>query len=180
MSSDYPNYSFNGILNKIKNSTHPEEYHKKNGNHPGSNWYLKTVSPIPDLIQVDEFGFGLLWQTLSDEYPELIKLVTEAYDWNGVEIQNMVSIWLDQQIDIILGYDHYSGVSMSIISRDEGIEHYTYVLKHFLTLSKESLMARHSKSKTIKDVDTLLTNLKLPSAKEIKLKVLKGGKKKKK
>ena len=51
---------FKNILDEIENKINTEVYHFRNGNHPGPHWYLKTVCPLPNLTQLDKFGYGLL------------------------------------------------------------------------------------------------------------------------
>lgn len=133
-------YFFKDILIKLKNSTHPEVYHFRNGNHPGPNWYLKTVCPTPELKQIDRYGYGKLWLEIRKDYPDYIKIVPQAYDWNGNEIPYMVSVWLVNDIDIIMEVDIKTGLNVMIVDRIIGEEFHIEQARTMINQTRDRLI----------------------------------------
>lgn len=129
---------FKNILGEIENRVHPEVYHFRNGNHPGSTWYLKTACPMPNLSQLDKFGYGLLWSNVSDENPEIIKLVPHAYDWTGKEIPYMASVWIDIKSDVIFNYSEKVGYNIILVDRNIGNQFYVDTLRDLVTISRDN------------------------------------------
>ena len=127
---------FQNITTILKNSTHPEVYHFRNGNHPGSNWYLKTVCPMPNLSQLDKYGYGLLWNSVAYDHPESVKLVAHAYDWEGKEIPYMASVWLDTECDVILSFGELCGYNVLLVDRNIGNEFYVKNLREIISITR--------------------------------------------
>ena len=128
---------FHDITNFLRTSTHPEVYHFRAGNHPGETWYLKTVCPMPDLMQIDKFGHGLLWQTLSGENPEAVKIVPYAYDWEGNDIPYMASVWLNIECEIIISMHPKTGYNLILVDRMVGGDFYVKNLLELLEVARE-------------------------------------------
>ena len=143
---------FRNITNTLKNSLHPEVYHYRNGNHPGPDWYLKTVCPMPNLNQIDKFGYGLLWTSIIEDHPTIIKLIPHAYDWNGLEIPYMASIWINIKNDFILTFDQKTGYTIMLVDREVGEEFYINSLNDLILMSREE-------SKNLKNVNKYLDEL---------------------
>lgn len=128
---------FSGILKELENATHPEEFHFRHGNHPGSDWYLKTVCPMPNLKQIDTIGYGILWDNLASEHSNEIKSVPHAYDWFGNEIPYMMSIWIDVKSDVIIKFEPSTGLNVILVDRDVGQQFHVESLKHLIEYSRE-------------------------------------------
>lgn len=143
---------FHNITDFLKNSTHPEIYHFRAGNHPGAAWYLKTVCPMPDLMQIDKFGHGLLWQTLAAENPESVKIIPHAYDWEGKDIPYMVSVWLNIVCDIIIFMHPKTGYNLSFVDRIVGEEYYINNIFELVELSRDT-------TKSMKNINNYLNEL---------------------
>lgn len=129
---------FKGIIEELKNTVHPEEYHFRNGNHPGSNWYLKTVCPTPNLKQIDKIGYGVLWSNIERNHPNEVKIVPHAYDWHGNEIPYMASIWINIESDVIIKMDYIDGIKIVLVDRDIGNQYYVENIKELIDFSRDS------------------------------------------
>lgn len=130
-----------GIIEKFKNSNHPEITHFRKGNHPGKEWYLKTVCPMPNLQQIDRMGYGELWEQLQDEYPDVIKLVPEAYDWDGIELPYMISIWIYNDTDVIFNYnDSIDQLEVIFADRDVGQQMQLEKIKNIISIEKDKFI----------------------------------------
>lgn len=170
---------FGGLTEELKNKIHPEIYHFRVGNHPGPEWFLKTVCPIPNLIQIDKYGYGTLWHELTQEYPTKIKIVPYAYDWNGNEIPYMVSVWVNKKIDILISLSD-NGFNISMVERQIGNEHYFYMTMSLIYNEREQ-------SKWVDDIDLddldkieniariLKDNIKSKDETHIKFRIINGG-----
>ena len=130
---------FHGVLEKLNSATHPEVFHFRNGNHPGPNWYLKTVCPMPKLRQIDKIGYGNLWDNIAMEHPNDVLLVPHAYDWLGKEIPYMASIWLSVESDVIIKMDSLSGLNIVLVDRAIGNEYHVETLKKLIEFSRSNV-----------------------------------------
>lgn len=139
------NTQLDGILEKFKNSNHPELTHYHKGNHPGNNWFLKTVCPMSNLEQIDRLGYGSIWKRLSKKYPETIKIKPEAYDWDGNEIPYMISVWVINDTDIIFNHtDINEQLEIIFVHRASGQQ---------LQLDKLNIITSIEKEKIIENID---------------------------
>lgn len=143
---------FHDITNFLRTSTHPEVYHFRAGNHPGEEWYLKTVCPMPNLMQIDKFGHGLLWKALSEESPESVKIVPCAYDWEGNDIPYMASVWLNVECDIIISMNLKTGYNLILVDRIVGGDFYVNNLLELLEVAREE-------TKGMEDIEDYLGEL---------------------
>lgn len=143
---------FYNITNFLRTSIHPEVSHFRAGNHPGEEWYLKTVCPMPNLMQIDKYGHGLLWQALAKENPIDIKIVPHAYDWEGNDIPYMASIWLNIECDIIISMHPKTGYTLISVDRHVGEEFYINSLFELLESSREE-------TKDMDDIEDYLCEL---------------------
>lgn len=176
-------------INKIKKKNHPESYHEKNLNHPGSDWYLKTVCPNPELLQIDKHGYGLLWFNLYHEHPDKIKLISVAYDWNGTRIPYMTSIWVNKNYDIIFNYNDITGFKILVVDYKTGNEQFIRNLKSLLSTYEDNFESIDHLSDSlneisyIKDIIDSIENMidsnNIFENNEIDFKILQGGKIKK-
>lgn len=175
---------FQNITDILRNSIHPEVYHFRNGNHPGSNWYLKTVCPMPNLSQIDKYGYGLLWNSVAYDNPNSTKLVAHAYDWYGKEIPYMASVWLNIECDVILSFGQLNGYNILLVDRNTGNEFYVKNLREILniirnqTSENQMLMKRLDEHDEIKEIaDELEKNVRSENAIQIRkeFKILDGG-----
>jgi hypothetical protein len=81
----------------LSDSQPPEITHFQKGSHPGRGWWLKTAVPlvgVPDLYQI--------WRSLSKQHSNLICLTQDTYNWNQQIVNNVISIWLRESIDVEL------------------------------------------------------------------------------
>lgn len=146
---------FENITDILRNSTHPEVYHFRNGNHPGSNWYLKTVCPMPNLSQIDKFGYGLLWNSVAYDNPASTKLVAHAYDWDGKEIPYMASVWLNIECDVILSFGQLNGYNVLLVDRKTGNEFYVKNLRELLAITREQDCEIEQLAKRLDELDEI-------------------------
>lgn len=139
------NTQLDGIIQKFKASNHPEITHYRKGNHPGKDWFLKTVCPMPNLDQIDRLGYGGIWKRLSKEYPETIKIIPEAYDWEGNEIPYMISVWITSDTDVIFNYtDINEQLEIIFVHRTAGQQ---------IQLDKLNIITSVEKEKVIEGID---------------------------
>lgn len=179
---------FQGIIKELEDAAHPEVFHFRCGNHPGSDWYLKTVCPMPKLRQIDKIGYGILWHNISHEHPDEIKLVPHAYDWNGNEIPYMTSVWLGVESDVIIKFESLTGLNIILVDRDVGKQFYIESLRSLIDYSREESkweednMTLDELDKVEEIAEVLDRQTKAEDAIQIRsnFKVLKGGKKKEK
>ncbi len=180
---DVENGYFDGIIKELEDATHPEVFHFRNGNHPGPDWYLKTVCPMPKLRQIDKIGYGILWNNIANEHPDETKLVPHAYDWNGNEIPYMTSVWLDIESDVIIKFEPATGLNIVLVDRDVGREFYIESLRSLIDYTREE--SKLDKDISLDEIDKieeiaeiLALETKDEDAIQIRnnFKVLKGGK----
>lgn len=177
---------FDDILAVLENSIHPEVYHFRKGNHPGKNWYLKTVCPMPNLKQVDHLGFGSLWQIFSETNPSIARLVPHAYDWQGREIPYCASIWVKIGMDVILAYSDIVGFQFDVVTEKDGQEYYIDQLMDQINDaridSKFSIQYPHNELNQLDEIEQiagiLKKNTRVLEVDQLKnsLKVIAGGK----
>ncbi len=177
---------FHGILKELEDAIHPEVFHFRNGNHPGSEWYLKTVCPMPKLRQIDKIGYGILWSNIANEHPDEVKLVAHAYDWRGDEIPYMTSVWLDVESDVIIKMEPLTGLNIVLVDRDVGKQFYIESLRTLINFTREE--SKWNEDISLDEIDEIekIANVlehqtKAEDAIQIRsnFKVLKGDKKKK-
>ena len=146
---------FYGIVDYLKGATHPEVFHKRYGNHPGDDWYLKTVCPMPDLRQVDSIGYGALWKNVQVNHPNEVTIVPYAYDWNGKEIPYMASIWIRNDSDVILKLDPIEGVKVVLVDRDVGNTYYSETLYELIDITREAVDWFDNKDEIVAELEIL-------------------------
>jgi hypothetical protein len=133
---------FDQILSTLDNSIHPEVYHFRHGSHPGKNWFLKTVCPMPNLKQVDQLGFGALWEIFCIDHHKAAMMVPYAFDWKGNEIPYCASVWLRTGIDVLLTYSDIVGFQFDIVEEKEGREYYIDRIEEAISTARTN--SRHS------------------------------------
>jgi hypothetical protein len=89
--------NFDGVWEILDNSIPPEICHYRQGHHPGVGWWLKTVVPNSDPIELLK-----VWQALAAKHHGLISISAWAYDWQEALIPNCSTIWIRDGADIEL------------------------------------------------------------------------------
>ena len=92
-------WDFANVCAILQTGTPPEITHFRNGNHPGKKWWLKTVVPASAHNALTE-----IWNRLAHQHPQLVTWVLEAYDWRECRITHAHSIWLRNDVDIVIDY----------------------------------------------------------------------------
>ena len=151
----HDNSYFHDITNLLRTSIHPEVCHFRAGNHPGINWYLKTVCPMPNLMQIDKFGYGLMWSTLAEEDSNSVKIVPHAYDWEGNDIPYMASVWLNIECDIIISMHPKTGYNLILVDRNIGSDFYVNNLLELLVLAREQTKGMEDIAKYLGELDEI-------------------------
>lgn len=103
--------NFDGVWEILDSSIPPEITHYRQGHHPGVGWWLKTVVPNSDSLDLLR-----LWMALSQKHSGLIAITSWAYDWQENVIANCSSIWIREGTDVDLRVKH---------------QEYTYVIYPF-------------------------------------------------
>lgn len=109
-------------LDTIQGSNNPEVHHYHYGSHPGINFYIKTILPGPIILNNNTYKIWKFWKDLEKKYPQLIKLVERAYDWQGSKLIGWWTIWLNQKIDIIWTYTDKDGFDYEIVDYEIGLK----------------------------------------------------------
>jgi hypothetical protein len=86
----------------LKDKEHPETHHLNNDCHPGRTWWIKTVCPSIEHPELDFLGITKKWQELEKEYPSLVYINEVAFDWDGNIISKTNSVWLRQNVDVLI------------------------------------------------------------------------------
>lgn len=109
------------LLESLKRLRNPEIYHYNAGTHPGISWYIKTVIPAYD-VDGEAKKVVDLWRDLSSLHENLVKINDVAFDWNGNRINGWQTVWIDHDIDVILGNPEGSGNFLyEIVDYDTGL-----------------------------------------------------------
>lgn len=112
----------NAVISTIEAGRNPEIHHYNRGSHPGLGWYIKTVSPGPDIITDETFMIHQFWKRVSGNHPRLVRLVDSAYDWSGTPIRGWWTVWLNDRIDVKWQYDPSDGFDYHIVDYDQGLK----------------------------------------------------------
>jgi hypothetical protein len=94
-------WDFSGALNVIKSGINPEMWHAKNGSHPGFGWNIKTVIPKPIYASIDSRNIIASWNIVCAQYPDIIKITDESYDWAGNNLIEWQTVWIKEGFDIV-------------------------------------------------------------------------------
>ena len=111
------------VLDIIHDGTNPEIHHFRNGTHPGTRYYIKTIIPGPRIINDDTYVFWQFWETITGRYPRIIKLVDRAYDWQGNIIEHWWTIWIEERVDILWSWSRTNGIDFHLIDYDLGLKY---------------------------------------------------------
>ena len=124
------------ILEILGEETHPEIRHIRRGTHPGSQWWLKTICPDPQAIQLDREGWGAEWFNLSRDLRHVVHLTPIAYDWEGNKIAWTMSVWLRQDVDAVI-IDTGSNTRIDLVERVVGERNTVQQLREVMDLITE-------------------------------------------
>lgn len=93
----YMDLTLHGLFDIVDTGLSPEITHFKMGKHPGKHWWLKTVIPKNDTDRITT-----IWMHLCRMHPSLIYFTPYAYDWYGVLLEDFQSVWIKEQVDVVL------------------------------------------------------------------------------
>jgi hypothetical protein len=93
-------FDFSNLEPYFQEGIPTEISHFRNKTHPGVGWWLKTVIPNR-MVEPELFGF---WKVISNRVPYLVRIVDQAWDWNGEVIQGGASIWVKTGKDVALEF----------------------------------------------------------------------------
>jgi len=106
-------------------------------------------------MQIDKFGYGLIWSTLAEEDSNSVKIVPHAYDWEGNDIPYMASVWLNIECDIIISMHPKTGYNLILVDRNVGSDFYVNNLLELLVLAREQTKGMEDIAKYLGELDEI-------------------------
>lgn len=143
---------FTGALEAISQLDNPEIWHVRCGTHPGIGWSIKTIIPSHNIAEDSLLRICDMWAVIAAMHPETVVITKQALDWNGSVITDWKTIWIRDDMDVLLSFNESKTPVYEITSAQSGYRNTARTIIDNLTRQ----LANSSEPETVEELGVLL------------------------